>query len=121
VHHRPKGARPERWLAALDLFLYAARYEEFGMVVAEAQAMGVPVLTSRLVGASECLPQVYAPWLLERPDAAELAARALALLADPRTRRELGAAGAASVAAYDERAYMARTLDLIAAQKRRVQ
>ena len=33
-----------------------ARFEEFGMVVAEAQAMGVPVLTSRLVGASECLP-----------------------------------------------------------------
>lgn len=121
VHYRPKGARPERWLAALDLFLYAARYEEFGMVVAEAQAMGVPVLTSRLVGASECLPAAYAPWLLERPDAADFAARALELLADASTRRALGAAGAATVAAYDERAYMAGTLDLIAAQKRRVQ
>jgi glycosyltransferase involved in cell wall biosynthesis len=121
VQHRPKGADPERWLAALDVFLYAARYEEFGMVVAEAQAMGVPVLTSKLVGASECLPKVYAPWLLERPDAPELADRALALLADAPLRRELGAAGAASVTAFDERAYGAGTLDLIAAQKRRVQ
>ena len=56
VLYRPKSRRPERWFAALDLFLYAARFEEFGMVLAEAQAMGVPVLTSRLVGASECLP-----------------------------------------------------------------
>jgi glycosyltransferase involved in cell wall biosynthesis len=120
VQHRAKCARPERWFAALDLFLYTARYEEFGMVVSEAQAMGVPVLTSRLVGAGECLPAAYGPFLLERPAAAEFAASALALLADPERRAELAAAGAESVAAFDERAYVAGTLDLIAAQKRRV-
>lgn len=113
VQHRPKSLRPEPWFAALDLFLYTARFEEFGMVLAEAQAMGVPVLTSRLVGAAECLPRAYAPWLLDRPDAAAFAERALALLADAATRRELAAAALASVPAFDERSYAEGTLRLV--------
>jgi glycosyltransferase involved in cell wall biosynthesis len=121
VHYRPKGHRPEPWFAALDLFLYAARYEEFGMVVAEAQAMGLPVLTSRRVGASECLPQNYRKWLLEQPNAELFAQHALTLLEDPATRAELAAAAAASVAAHDRSAYVRGTLaQLLAAQKRRL-
>ncbi len=68
------------------------------MVVAEAQAMGVPVVTSRLVGASECLPAQYAPWIVERPEAAAMAAKALTLLADAELRRGLAAAAAATIA-----------------------
>jgi glycosyltransferase involved in cell wall biosynthesis len=120
VLYRRKSGAPQRWFAALDLFLYAAHYEEFGIVVSEAQAVGLPVLTSRVVGASECLPADYSRWLLERPDAAQFAAAALTLLADAALRAALGAAGAASVTAFDERAYVAGTLDLLAAQKRRV-
>jgi glycosyltransferase involved in cell wall biosynthesis len=120
VSYRPKSRHPEQWFAALDLFLYAARFEEFGMVVAEAQAMGVPVVTSRLVGASECLPQAYAPWLLERPEPTKFAAHALTLLADPALRARLGAAAAASVAAFDDRAYGEGTRALLAAQNRRL-
>jgi glycosyltransferase involved in cell wall biosynthesis len=120
VSHRPKGSDPAPWFAALDLFVYPARFEEFGMVVAEAQAMGVPVLTSRRVGASECLPAVYAPWLLDAPDAAAMAERALALLADADLRAQLAGAAAASVAAFDERAYVEGTRRLLEAQKRRL-
>jgi UDP-glucose:(heptosyl)LPS alpha-1,3-glucosyltransferase len=120
LQYRPKVSSPEPWFAALDLFLYAAHYEEFGIVLAEAQAMGVPVLTSRLVGASECLPAVYAPWLVARPEAEPLAAKAVTLLADVPLRRELAAAAARSVTAFDERAYVAGAIELIAAQKRRL-
>ena len=118
--HRPKAARPERWFAALDLFLYAARYDAFGLVVAEAQASGLPIITSRAVGAAECLAPAYDRWLIERPDSAELAQRALALLADPGTRRELAVAGAAHAAAYDHRAYAGESVATILAQKRRL-
>lgn len=118
VHYRAKGPAPERWLSALDLFLYAARFEEFGMVVAEAQAMGVPVLTSRVVGASECLPDAYDAWLLDRPDAVLFAERALALLADAALRARLAGAAAASIAAYDERAYAEGTRRLVEARTR---
>ena len=120
VHHRPKARNPEPWFAALDLFLYAARYEEFGIVLAEAQAMGVPVLTSRLVGASECLPAAYAPWLVAKPEAEPLAAMAVTLLADGPLRQQLAEAAARSITGFDERAYAAGTIELIAAQKRRL-
>lgn len=118
VHYRAKGAAPERWLAALDLFLYAARFEEFGMIVAEAQAMGVPVLTSRVVGAGECLPDAYAAWLLDRADPVLFAERALTLLGDAALRARLANAAAASVTAYDERAYAEGTRRLIEARSR---
>jgi len=121
VHYRPKSRRPEPWFAALDLFLYTARFEEFGMVLAEAQAMGVPVLTSRRVGASECLPPAYAPWLLEHPDPQRFAALAVTMLMDADLRSELAAAAAATVVAFDQRAYVRGTRALLlAAQKRRL-
>jgi glycosyltransferase involved in cell wall biosynthesis len=118
--YRPKSRDPAPWFAALDLFLYAARFEEYGMVVAEALAMGVPVLTSRRVGAAECLPEAYAPWLLDEPEPKLLAERALTLLGDAPLRARLAAAAAESVGAFDDRAYGAGTRALLAAQNRRL-
>ena len=120
VRHRPKSRRPEPWFAALDVFLYPARFEEFGMVLSEAQAMGVPVLTSRRVGASDWLPEIYAPWLLDAPEPAAMAERAVALLADASLRARLARAAAATVATFDERAYVEGTRRLIAAQNPRL-
>jgi glycosyltransferase involved in cell wall biosynthesis len=120
VHYRPKSHRPEPWFAALDLFLYPARFEEFGMVLAEAQAMGVPVLTSGRVGASECLPHDYVPWLVDEPAPAGMAERAIALLADASLRARLAAAAAATVVAFDERSYVEGSKRLVAAQNRRL-
>jgi len=116
--HRPKSRAPERWFAALDLFLYPALFEEFGMVVLEAQAVGLPIVTSRRVGAAECLPPAYEPWLAERPVAVDLAERVLALLADDAARRELSAAGIANAPAYDDRAYARASAATILVQKR---
>ena len=116
--HRPKGRAPERWFAALDLFLYPALFEEFGMVVLEAQAVGLPVVTSRLVGAAECLPSVYERWLVNRPAAPELAERVLALLADEAARRGLASAGIANAPEYDDRAYARSSAATILVQKR---
>lgn len=116
--HRPKSRAPERWYAALDVFLYPAEWEEFGIVVAEALAMELPVLTSRRVGAAECLPETYAPWLGERPDPGRFAADALRLLDDPAAREGLVAAGRECVAALGDTAYGDRAAALIVAQKR---
>ena len=116
--HRPKSRAPERWFAALDLFLYPALFEEFGMVVLEAQAMGLPIVTSRRVGAAECLPSVYDPWVADRPLSDDLAERVLALLADDAARHALSAAGIANAPAYDDRAYARASAATILVQKR---
>jgi UDP-glucose:(heptosyl)LPS alpha-1,3-glucosyltransferase len=105
VVHRRTTNRPERWLAALDVFLFAAHFEEFGLVVTEALASGVPVLTSRRVGASECLPPEYRPWLLDTPDAAGFAELAIALLRDRNERGKLSAAGVSRITPLDHQAY----------------
>jgi glycosyltransferase involved in cell wall biosynthesis len=118
--YRPKNHWPELWMAALDLFVYPARYEEFGMVVLEAAALGVPVVTSRRVGASECLPAEYGPWLSEAPDADGFAARTLTLLRDASLRAQLAAAGMLAAQTRDARRYGADTAATILAQKRRL-
>lgn len=68
-------------LAGMDLLLHPAREETFGMAVAEAMALGLPVVAGRAAGAL--------PWLLQAPDcladveSPEDLARALLLVAEP--------------------------------------
>lgn len=118
LRYRPKNRAPERWIAALDVFLYPARFEEFGLVVVEARALGVPVLTSRRVGAVETLPASYAPWLIEAPDAEAFAAKALELTSDPALRAELAAAGRVGLDALADSRYADATAALILAAAR---
>jgi glycosyltransferase involved in cell wall biosynthesis len=118
VAYRPKSREPQLWMAALDVFLYPARFEEFGIVVAEALALGVPVLTSRRVGAAECMPEVYRDWLLDEPQSGAFAAKAVALLDDAAARKDLAAAGVAHAARFDRESYVRATLRTILDQKR---
>jgi len=55
-------------LAAADVLCVPSRQEAFGNVVLEACAAGVPVVTSRLVGAAELLDGPCATLVLDRPD-----------------------------------------------------
>jgi glycosyltransferase involved in cell wall biosynthesis len=118
VHYRPRGSKPEMWMSALDVFLYPARFEEFGMVVVEASALGVPVLTSRRVGASECLAPEYEPWILDEPDSERFAAHTTALLQDAEELRRLSVAATRAAAELDDARFVRESLALIEAQKR---
>jgi hypothetical protein len=75
-------------------------------------------LTSRRVGAAECLPPAYSRWLIDRPDSAELARNALELLDDEHARHALSSAGLECVAALDQARYVRATLDLVLDQNR---
>jgi len=55
-------------LAAADVLCVPSRQEAFGNVVLEACAAGVPVVTSRLVGAAELLDGPCGRLVVERPD-----------------------------------------------------
>jgi UDP-glucose:(heptosyl)LPS alpha-1,3-glucosyltransferase len=84
----------ERHYAAADALLFPSLYESFGLVVLEAMAMGLPVITAASVGfAAEAVIdgengfKVGEPW-----DVAGLTARAAGLLASPALADAIGQA-----------------------------
>ncbi len=86
--------RVERFLHALDVYVHPALYEEFGQSVQEALACGVPVLTSRRVGASELLGPEGRGLLMDFPEAGALAEKLQELLGDAGLRGRLAEEGA---------------------------
>lgn len=110
--HKRKCSNPEFWLSALDLFVYPARFEEFGMVIPEALAMGVPVVTSRLVGASEILLDDYQPFLMERPELMPFVEIVQQLMNNHDCYRQLQQCGFKSLH-YTDQDYSKRTLSVI--------
>lgn len=94
--------------AAADLFVMPTTYEAFGTVIVEALASGVPVITSRLAGASSAIVPGKNGLLLDRPkDPAELAAL-LTQATRPGTLAAWSQTAAASVADFAWPAVMAR-------------
>jgi len=62
-----------RFFAAADLFVLPTQYEPFGIVVIEALAMGVPVITTRLAGASAAVSPAVGLLQEDPDDVGELA------------------------------------------------
>ena len=99
---------PEQYYAALDILVLPARYEEFGIVVLESMAMGVPVVTSSAVGASEILREVAPRCVVDAADdeVDELSRRASQLLLLDRAERdELGQALSREAGRYTHEAH----------------
>jgi UDP-glucose:(heptosyl)LPS alpha-1,3-glucosyltransferase len=66
----PPIAAVENYYHALDIFFYPALFEEFGLSVLEAMACGLPILTSRRVGATELMTGAVRDFYPNKPDAA---------------------------------------------------
>ena len=64
-----------KFFAAADFFAFPTLYETFGLVIVEAMATGIPVITSALAGAAELITDGKEGFLLKNPeDPAEIAA-----------------------------------------------
>jgi UDP-glucose:(heptosyl)LPS alpha-1,3-glucosyltransferase len=93
VIFRPATAHVERYYAAADAFVFPTPYDAFGMVIAEALACGLPVITSSQAGAAEWITPGVNGIILDNPaDSAELANVMSALLQDRELGRNLGVA-----------------------------
>ena len=55
IHFLSPTRQVERYYAAADLFLFPSCYDAFGLVVTEAMASGLPVITTRAAGAAEVI------------------------------------------------------------------
>jgi glycosyltransferase involved in cell wall biosynthesis len=68
VRLEPPRDRIEEAFAAADAFVFPTRYEPYGMVIAEALASGVPVVTTALAGAAELIREGESGFVLADPD-----------------------------------------------------
>lgn len=106
----PQEKQIEKLYYALDLYLLPAYIEEFGLVIQEAMACGLPIITTRTVGAGELLPPEQGAYILDTLDPQMLCDKIKALADDAATRAKLGAANAVasrenSWAGYNEQIY----------------
>ncbi len=86
----------DRYLRAADVFVLPTRYEPFGMVIAEAWATGLPVVTAETAGALEWASAGEdVLTVADAGDAAAFAAAAEQILNDSVTARRLSERGRA--------------------------
>ena len=103
----------EQVFGAADIFAFPTYYEAFGMVITEAMAAGLPVITSRRAGASELIEDGVSGLLLDNPgDTDELSRHLEALLADTDLRFEMGTKARHAAAAHSWSDVADQTLEL---------
>jgi len=79
------------YYAASDIFAFPTIYEPFGLVIVEAMACGLPVITSRVAGAADFMNDGVDCLLLNNPsDINELATKIELLLSNAELRKTMG-------------------------------
>ena len=96
VFFREPISEVERLYHGIDVYVHAAKWEEFGMTVLEAMACGVPVVTGSKVGASELLEGQAREFVLDEMSPEALATAMVRLARDAALRSRLSWSGAAS-------------------------
>lgn len=79
------------YFAASDIFVFPTSYEPFGLVITEAMACGIPVITSRNAGAAELMTDGYEGLLLnDKGNANEIAQKIRLLIDDEKLQIYMG-------------------------------
>ncbi len=98
------------YYAAADAFVFPTSYEPFGLVITEAMASGLPVITTRTAGAAEIITDGVDGMLLSRPgDTEELAGKLKAVL-DGGEAGRIGAAARKTAEKYSWDSVAEKTL-----------
>jgi len=80
-------------MAGLDLLIHCAHQEGFGRVLVEGMAAATPVVATRVGGIPEVIEEGETGLLVPPGDVEEVARKTVALLEDPKRRKEMGLRG----------------------------
>jgi UDP-glucose:(heptosyl)LPS alpha-1,3-glucosyltransferase len=98
VIFHPVSRQVERLFAAADVLLFPTLYDSFGLVITEAMASGLPVITNRAAGAAELITPGVDGLLTDKPWEVQALADHLGRLRDDAEERaRLGRAARARV------------------------
>jgi glycosyltransferase involved in cell wall biosynthesis len=97
VHRGIRGNTPESrsLYAAADIFVLPSIGETFGIASVEAMAAGLPVVTTRVGGATDIVVDGHTGYLIQPDDPAGLAQALESLIRDPARRQGMGERGRA--------------------------
>jgi len=98
-------------LHASDVFALASRWEGLPRVFPQAMAAGLPIVATRVDGATDAVVPGESGWLVEPGDTQTLGARLAELARDPAQARRMGECGRARVEEFSAR----RMVDQLAA------
>ncbi len=87
-------------MRACDFLVAPSRYEPFGLIILEAMASGLPVVTAATVGAAELVTSECGFVIEDPEDVVSLTKALRELVADPAKRLAMGAAGRRTVLAH---------------------
>ncbi len=79
-----------KYYAASDIFVFPTIYEPFGNVHLEALASGLPVVTTRLSGASEIIQQGIHGFVVDKPEDIFILAEKIRILMDMDKNQRMG-------------------------------
>jgi len=110
-----KGFVPEirDYYNAADIFVFPTLYEPFGLVITEALATGLPVITSKSAGAAELITDGFEGLLLNDPtNSEEIAEKICVLLENEKMRTQMGKNGRETAKQYPWDVIAKKTLDV---------
>lgn len=96
-----KSREVEKLFAAADCFVFPTVYEPFGMVISEAMASGLPVVTSKGAGAADLVKDGESGLLVDEPWDSSVIARHIGWLKDnPGARLVMGEKARGAIEPY---------------------
>lgn len=87
-------------MRSVDAFVFPSRYEPMGLVLLEAMAAGLPIITARTAGGAEIITPECGIVLNDPDDSVKLADAIALLSASNELRREMGAAASELAVEY---------------------
>ncbi|HEY0219717.1 MAG TPA: glycosyltransferase family 4 protein [Afipia sp.] len=110
---------PYPFYATADVVLFPSRFDPFGLVPAEAVAMGVPPIVSRRAGVSELLSHDQNALIVEEPVQIESLAGAIRHALEPATHERLVSGCLETRAIFSYEKHLDAVVDLYTVRQRR--